>query len=94
MVLILIEIINLQLRVTPVLAVLLSSFIGFGITMSVNSLVMEHLTRGARQFLQSAHQQLTSGHHEQSRNSPEPENEDTAAQQEAQRHAPHSQASG
>jgi len=74
-----------------VLAVLLSSFIGFGITMSVNSLVMEYLTWGARHVLQSAHQQLTSGHQEQSRDSPESENEDTAAQQEAQRHAQHTQ---
>lgn len=82
------------LRVTPVLAVLLSSFIGFGITMSVNSLIMEYLTWAARQFLQSAHQQITSGELEQSRESPQAENEDTAVHQEAQSHAQHTQASG
>lgn len=82
------------LRVTPVLAVLLSSFIGFGITMSVNSLIMEYLTWVARQFLQSAHQQITSGQLEQSRDSPQAENEDTAVHQEAQRHNQRTQASG
>ncbi|XP_020253596.1 uncharacterized protein LOC109830445 isoform X2 [Asparagus officinalis] len=83
-----------MLRVTPVLAVLLSSFIGFGISMSVNSLVMEYLTWGARQFLQSARQQITNRQNEQSRESPETENEDPAGQQEAQRNAQRTQTSG
>lgn len=65
------------------LAVILSSFIGFGITMSVNSLIMEYLTWGARQFLRSAHQQITSGQLEQSRDN-----------QETQGHTQHTQASG
>lgn len=77
------------LRVTPVLAVLLSSFIGFGITMSVNSLIMEYLTWGARQILQSAHQQIANGQLEQSRDAAGPEIEDTAAQHGAQRHVQH-----
>lgn len=49
---------------------------------------------GARQFLQSAHQQNTNGQHEQSTESPQAENEDTAVHQEAQRYVQQTQASG
>lgn len=66
-----------MLKVSPVLAVLLSSFIGFGITMSVNSLITEYFTRCARRGTQ---QQIdTNGQHEQNRENLEIAVEDSAS---------------
>ncbi|KAJ6912416.1 hypothetical protein NC651_014968 [Populus alba x Populus x berolinensis] len=45
------------LNVNPILSVLLSSFTGFGIAISTNSLLVEYLRWRARRHLQSSHQQ-------------------------------------
>ncbi|KAG6768999.1 hypothetical protein POTOM_024614 [Populus tomentosa] len=45
------------LNVNPILSVLLSSFTGFGIAISTNSLLVEYLRWRARRQLQSSHQQ-------------------------------------
>ncbi|KAH9673587.1 RING-CH-type domain-containing protein [Citrus sinensis] len=50
--------INLQLNVNPILAVLLSSFTGFGIAISTNSLIVEYLRWRMSRQMQSLHQQI------------------------------------
>lgn len=50
--------INLQLNVNPILAVLLSSFTGFGTAISTNSLIVEYLRWRMSRQMQSLHQQI------------------------------------
>ncbi|KAG1331843.1 E3 ubiquitin-protein ligase MARCH7 [Cocos nucifera] len=75
------------LRVAPVLSVLLSSFTGFGIAISTNSLLGEYLRWRTRRNRQQAHQQQQQhGDRQQqvSRDNPIAEIGDDARQQEAQ----------
>ena len=48
---------NWQLNVNPILSVLLSSFTGFGIAISTNSLLVEYLRWRSSRLLQYSHQQ-------------------------------------
>uniref|UniRef100_A0A5B7AR61 Uncharacterized protein n=1 Tax=Davidia involucrata TaxID=16924 RepID=A0A5B7AR61_DAVIN len=55
------------LKVNPILSVLLSSFTGFGIAISTNSLVVEYLRWRASRHLQSPHQHFSGGAAQQQR---------------------------
>lgn len=71
------------LRVAAVLSVLLSSFTGFGIAISTNSLLVEYLRwRTRRNML--AHQQNSGGRQEEHRNNPESQNGDVTGQQDVE----------
>lgn len=50
---------NMQLNVNPILSVILSSFTGFGIAISTNSLLVEYLRWKASRQLRSSHQHTT-----------------------------------
>ncbi|XP_072954403.1 uncharacterized protein [Typha angustifolia] len=71
------------LKVSPVLAVLLSSFTGFGIAISTNSLLVEYMRWRSRR-----NQQLVQHHHhgrqQESENAAENQNSNIAGQQEAE----------
>jgi hypothetical protein len=54
------------LRVNPVLAVLLSSFTGFGIAISTNSLLVEYLRWRARRNQRLAQQAVSAARHPES----------------------------
>ncbi|BBG99855.1 RING/U-box superfamily protein [Prunus dulcis] len=54
---------NMQLNVNPILSVLLSSFTGFGIAISTNSLLVEYLRWKSSRQLQSSHQHASSALH-------------------------------
>ncbi|WOL17794.1 hypothetical protein Cni_G26587 [Canna indica] len=71
------------LKVSAVLSVLLSSFTGFGIAISTNSLLVEYLRWRARRNLRLSQQQHESSQQQESRNLPEVENGDHARQQES-----------
>jgi hypothetical protein len=58
----------MQLRVNPVLAVLLSSFTGFGIAISTNSLLVEYLRWRARRNHRLAQQAANAAQHQESGN--------------------------
>ena len=58
----------MQLRVHPVLAVLLSSFTGFGIAISTNSLLVEYLRWRARRNHRLAQQAANAAQHQESEN--------------------------
>ncbi|XP_020241405.1 uncharacterized protein LOC109819867 isoform X3 [Asparagus officinalis] len=71
-----------NLRVAPVLSVLLSSFTGFGIAISTNSLLVEYLRwRTRRNMLLSQHQN-NGEQHQEPRNHHEAQNSDVNVQQE------------
>ena len=49
---------NLQLNVNPILSVILSSFTGFGIAISTNTLLVEYLRWRTSRQMQSTRQQI------------------------------------
>ncbi|KAJ0028126.1 hypothetical protein Pint_35895 [Pistacia integerrima] len=49
---------NMQLNVNPILSVLLSSFTGFGLAISTNSLIVEYLRWRTSRQMQSPHWQI------------------------------------
>ena len=74
----------LQLRVSPVLSVLLSSFTGFGIAISTNASLVEYLRWRARRNLRLAQQQSDNRQQQESRNLPEVENGGNVRQHESE----------
>ena len=70
----------MQLRVNPVLAVLLSSFTGFGIAISTNSLLVEYLRWRARRNHRLAQQAANAAQHQESGNDGANDNNGTRQQ--------------
>nr|XP_010906561.1 uncharacterized protein LOC105033430 isoform X3 [Elaeis guineensis] len=77
-----------MLKVTAIIMVLLSSFVGFGIAISTNTLFQDYLSQRARWYLQFALQRnVRGGHHTNSIDNLEIENMDAPQHQEIRNNA-------